>query len=242
MDNDSYLLLLLSDGNLPTGSFVSSSGLESYFKHGFPAVSGPSNVPANIQATVSFIKQSLAADAHEIAVHASALTGIDTFHQLQELDGRYEAMTLNHITRRASKAQGVALLTLFSRGFSRPTWVDSLVEGEIELSSHEISAAQKVHETLVDAFKLSIRKGETPGHLPVCWGVLTASLLLSKGLSSTHIQPTALTYSSCPASSEPAALSLSLCPLTALCCNQVKHHRSLCCTAASVACHSTHGR
>jgi urease accessory protein len=197
MDNDSYLLLLLSDGNLPTGSFVSSSGLESYFKHGFPAVSGPSNVPANIQATVSFIKQSLAAyahlalpfaaDAHEIAVHASALTGIDTLHQLQELDGRYEAMTLNHITKRASKAQGVALLTLFSKGFSRPTWVDSLVEGEIELFSHEKSAAQKVHETLVDAFKLSIRKGETPGHLPVCWGVLTASLLLSKGLSSTRI-------------------------------------------------------
>ena len=200
MDNDSYLLLLLSDGNLPTGSFVSSSGLESYFKHGFPAVSAPSNVPANIQATVSFIKQSLAAyahlalpfaaDAHEVTVHA---TEIDTLHQLQGLDGRYEAMTLNHITRRASKAQGVALLTLFSKGFSRPTWVDSLVQSEIELPSHERSAAQKVHETLVDAFKLSIRKGETPGHLPVCWGVLTASLLLSKGLSSTHIQPTSLT-------------------------------------------------
>lgn len=202
MDNDSYLLLILSDGNLPTGSFVSSSGLESYFKHGFPAVSGPSNVPANIQATVSFIKQSLAAyahlalpfaaDAHEVAVHASALTEVDTLHQLQELDGRYEAMTLNHITRRASKAQGVALLTLFSKGFSRPTWVDSLVEGELEPPSPERSATQaqyKAHETLVDAFKLSIRKGETPGHLPVCWGVLTASLLLSKGLSSTHIQP-----------------------------------------------------
>jgi urease accessory protein len=203
MDNDSYLLLLLSDGNLPTGSFVSSSGLESYFKHGFPAVSGPSNVPANIQATVSFIKQSLAAyahlalpfaaDAHEVATNASTLTEVDTIHQLQELDGRYEAMTLNHITRRASKAQGVALLTLFSKGFSRPTWVDSLVEGEIDLPSQERSAAQaqyRIHEILVDAFKLSIRKGETPGHLPVCWGILTASLLLSKGLSSAHIQPT----------------------------------------------------
>jgi hypothetical protein len=59
--------------------------------------------------------------------------------------------------------------------------------------SHERSAAQaqyKVHETLVDSLKLSIRKGDTPGHLPICWGVLTACLLLPKGMSSTHVQPT----------------------------------------------------
>lgn len=203
MDNDSYLLLLLSDGNLPTGSFVSSSGLESYFKHGFPAVSSPPKVPVNVQSIIAFIQQSLAAyahlalpfaaDAHEVAVQASELTEGDTLHQLQELDGRYEAMTLNHITRRASKAQGVALLTLFSKGFSRPTWVESLVGGETEVPSHERSAAQaqyKVHETLVDSLKLSIRKGDTPGHLPICWGVLTACLLLPKGMSSTHVQPT----------------------------------------------------
>lgn len=205
MDNDSYLLLLLSDGNLPTGSFVSSSGLESYFKHGFPSMvqenilrqanPGLLKAPVNIQTTVTFIKQSLAAyarlalpfasDAHTIIEGASVSMERNTLQQIYDLDGRYEAMTLNHITRRASKAQGVALLTLFSKGFSRPTWVDALGVEESVIAFDERAAARpqnKVFESLVDALKLSIRKGETPGHLPVCWGVLTASLLLSKGL------------------------------------------------------------
>jgi len=205
MSNDSYLLLLLSDGNLPTGSFVSSSGLESYFKHGFPTTvpvnhPGENNIsspkpPVKIQATVSFIKQSLAAyahlalpfasDAHEIAIKATSSTEREVLHQIADLDARYEAMTLNHITRRASKAQGVALLTLFSKGFSRPTWIDSLGFEELETVSDARHAAlprHRVFEGIVDAFKLSVRKGETHGHLPICWGVLTASLLLSKGL------------------------------------------------------------
>lgn len=198
MDNDSYLLLLLSDGNLPTGSFVSSSGLESYFKHGFPALAqetildpGTPKAPVGIQSTIAFIRQSLAAytrlalpfasDAHVVTAETEGSTEQSVLHQLHELDARYEAMTLNHITRRASKAQGVALLTLFSKGFSRPGWVDGLtVEGSIDKSLGPRSQNQRVFESLVDAFKLSIRRGETPGHLPVCWGVLTASLLLSK--------------------------------------------------------------
>jgi len=207
MDNDSYLLLLLSDGNLPTGSFVSSSGLESYFKHGFPAIEqdnllkqanpGLPKAPTSIQATVTFIKQSLAAyarlalpfasDAHTVTASATTSTEESILNQLYELDTRYEAMTLNHITRRASKAQGVALLTLFSKGFSRPTWVDALGVEESTAASDKRSAARpqnRVFEALVDALKLRIRKGETPGHLPICWGILTASLLLSKGSSS----------------------------------------------------------
>ncbi|KAF8484238.1 hypothetical protein JB92DRAFT_3264389, partial [Gautieria morchelliformis] len=35
---EQYILLLLSDGNLPTGSFAPSSGLESYVKHGLRAL------------------------------------------------------------------------------------------------------------------------------------------------------------------------------------------------------------
>ena len=202
MDNDSYLLLLLSDGNLPTGSFVSSSGLESYFKHGFPAITqaNQTQIPANVEATLTFINQSLAAyarlalpfasDAHDIAVNASVSTERDVLHHLQELDRRYESMTLNHVTRRASKAQGVALLTLLSKGFSRPTWMGSLGDNAIQVLSGQKYPAQaqyEVHKSTIDTFKLSIRNGESPGHLPVCWGILTASLPLSKGLSNALI-------------------------------------------------------
>ena len=126
MDNDLYLLLLLSDGNLPTGSFVSSSGLESYLKHGFPlltaAIEPSTHVPANIQTTLTFIRHSLAAyarmaapfatEAHSITASTSESVALT---RLQSLDRQYETMTLNHSTRRSSKAQGVALLTLFSK-------------------------------------------------------------------------------------------------------------------------------
>lgn len=204
MDNDSYLLLLLSDGNLPTGSFVSSSGLESYFAHGFPVLltSIPSTIPPKISATLTFIRESLAAYARialpfatatHILVESLSSTGeTNSLQRLRALDRQYEAMTLNHVARRASKAQGVALLTLFSKGFSRPAWMDvlesklshtssNLGSSSSSASGFQDSIQQKKYESLVDAYKLTIRKGVSPGHLPVCWGVLTSCLQLSKG-------------------------------------------------------------
>ena len=206
-DLDSYLLLLLSDGNLPTGSFVSSSGLESYFKHGFPHVAEHSalslpNVkpPAQMDTTITFMRDSLSSyaqlsfpfvtDAH-LAVEAfrDASSPFPTeaiIRQLQDLDQLYEMMTLNHVVRRASRAQGVALLTLHSKGFSRPAWIDSLFEGdtprEIQLiKCISYANGQPKLDVLVDAFKLLIRKGDTQGHLPICWGILTGALQLSLG-------------------------------------------------------------
>ncbi|KAG8812726.1 hypothetical protein FRC17_001882 [Serendipita sp. 399] len=203
MDNDSYLLLLLSDGNLPTGSFVSSSGLESYLKHGFPVLlpdlvspqSAPKlssiQPPQGVQATVTFIEESLAAyarlalpfvsDTHSLVIGHPTATDEELLARLRASDQRYEAMTLNHITRRASKAQGVALLTLFSKGFSRPSWVGSLVRESHSQEQQRIARSKKL-EALADSFKMTIRRGETPGHLPICWGILTAALLLSKDL------------------------------------------------------------
>jgi urease accessory protein len=203
MDNDSYLLLLLSDGNLPTGSFVSSSGLESYLKHGFPldspstaASSSSPRAPANIQTNIDFIRQSLAAyarialpfttEAHSITASTPQLAESQALSRLQSLDMQYESMTLNHITRRSSKAQGVALLSLFSKGFARPLWLDA-VQSEhgplpAETASREELIAASYYEALVDAYKLSIRKGDSPGHLPICWGVLTAAISLSQGM------------------------------------------------------------
>ncbi|KAF9031810.1 urease accessory protein UreF [Hymenopellis radicata] len=121
-DDDTYILLLLADSNLPTGSFVASSGLESYMKHGF----GSGDV-------VTFVRDSLASygrsalpfvsDAHRLMSRYRDGDSNDSavvIEELAALEELYDSMTLNHVARRASKAQGVALLTLYTKAFAPP--------------------------------------------------------------------------------------------------------------------------
>jgi urease accessory protein len=186
-DDDEYLLLLLSDSNLPTGSFVASAGLESYVKHGFPAPP----ISSVSQSTVDFIRDSLASYARSALPFVSdAHRSVERFasdnarHEegklrtllatLIELDDLYQTMTLNHVARRASAAQGVALLTLYSKGFSCPTSITGFPR--VRSPHHDIQMAK-----LVDDFKLKIRREEVSGHLPICWGILTAALGLRLG-------------------------------------------------------------
>lgn len=188
-DDEAYILLLLSDGNLPTGSFVASSGLESYVKHGFTSIPGST--------TITFVRDNLAAyaysalpfvsDAH-LAVSSFGSVGghsedgddfkVEDFQwivdHLTAIDDLYDAMTLNHVARRASKSQGVALLTLYSKGFSRPSSFSAITDQEAwgrELRMNK----------LLERFKLLVRKEELYGHLPTCWGALTAALGLTLG-------------------------------------------------------------
>ncbi|OBZ70046.1 putative urease accessory protein UreF, partial [Grifola frondosa] len=189
-DHEAYILLLLSDGNLPTGSFVASAGLESYVTHGFFSTTQSTPVD-KLDATTNFIRDSLAtyarstlpyvSDAHEI-VRELLLDipqeGEDSLgraiSKIRTLDDLYEAMTLNHVARRASKSQGVALLTLFTKGFSKPTFLVNNTSTEGAEVDKEACAV-----TLVNKLKLLVRREDTHGHLPICWGVLTAVLGLS---------------------------------------------------------------
>lgn len=205
LESETYLLLLLSDGNLPTGSFVSSSGLESYFKHGFPLITPelphptgttPSHPvpqpPRSTDSTMTFVRDSLeayarlalpfATQAHETiqALHSAPKPSPTVIQSVKRLDDLYDAMSLNHIAKRSSKAQGVALLTLYSKGFSRPDWLDAMSAVDEEGDRLDKSA-QGNHELLVDEIKLTVRRGDTHGHLPICWGVLTGALNLSTG-------------------------------------------------------------
>ncbi|KAF7352519.1 hypothetical protein MVEN_01216900 [Mycena venus] len=191
--DETNLLLLLSDSNLPTGAFVASSGLESFLKHGF-GFAPPLNLTQpqsttnlKLDTIATFIRDSLAtyapsalpfvSDAHTAVTQLRcAEIDIDQERALRvlcELDGLYECMTLNHVARRASKAQGVALLSLYSKGFSRPPGpaFSYVVPG----------SSEEAMPRLVDAFKLMVRRGDRDahGHLPVCWGVLCAALGLS---------------------------------------------------------------
>ena len=188
-DTETYILLLLADSNLPTGSFVASSGLESYFKHGFSSLSSTGS------ATIDFIRDSLGSyarsalpfisDAHR-AVALDKETDGDFYDHilctLTDLDELYQSMTLNHVTRRASMAQGVALLTLYSKGFSQTPSLSAFSNAETR--DHEDRM-----KTLFELFKSKVRKGEVFGHLPICWGALTAALGLTLGKHSFFLSP-----------------------------------------------------
>ena len=112
------------------------------------------------------------------------------FEALCELDALHEAMLLNHVAKRASRAQGVALLTLHVRSFStlatsgtatkpNTTPLDILPASEDE---HEDQSTRTVDE-LVDRLRIATRHSNcrSQGHLPICFGVLTAALRLSLG-------------------------------------------------------------
>lgn len=197
---ESYIMLLLADGNLPTGSFVASSGLESYVKHGFfgttsqSTLSFSSSAARSNQAMVDFILDSLGtyarsalpfvSDAHIAMQKYKQFLNEDsgdsderdaTLKRLRDLDDLYHCMTLNDVTRRASKAQGVALLSLFSKGFSRPDLADTASDDPGNMEED-----QKLLQ-FMDEMKLIVRKEDTHGHLPICWGILTAALGLSLG-------------------------------------------------------------
>ncbi|KAF8165584.1 UreF-domain-containing protein [Crassisporium funariophilum] len=188
-DKEAYLLLLLSDSNLPTGSFVASSGLESYVKHGFSSSASTPDV-----ATVDFLRDSLASyassalpfisDAHRLVERYASdqelfgcVGGTEqrfdhVIRTLTDLDELYQAMTLNHVARRASMSQGVALLTLYAKGFSRTPSLSAFAGAD----SHDHEARMK---KLLEQFKTRVRREEVFGHLPICWGALTAALGLS---------------------------------------------------------------
>ncbi|KIL00528.1 hypothetical protein PAXRUDRAFT_129723 [Paxillus rubicundulus Ve08.2h10] len=178
-DDETYILLVLADSNLPTGAFVASSGLESYTTHGFLSLS-PATPTSNsrTEGTLAFIRDSLhtyaysalafVSGAHALVAPFSLPPPLDeALASLISLDALYESMTLNHVARRASTAQGVALLALYTKAFATSASASASRPESLSVAS------------LVDKLKLAIRRGETHGHLPLCWGVLTGALGLS---------------------------------------------------------------
>ncbi|KAI9052293.1 hypothetical protein LZ554_003647 [Drepanopeziza brunnea f. sp. 'monogermtubi'] len=100
-----HFLLLLSDSALPLGSFAFSSGLESYLAHtrsssSFPAFLGFS-LSSYASTTLPFV----------LAAHRNVL-------DLAELDDTLDAAIMCTVGRRASVAQGRALLSIWDRSFS----------------------------------------------------------------------------------------------------------------------------
>jgi urease accessory protein len=214
-DKETHLLLILSDSNLPTGSFVASAGLESTATHALfhtaPPV-GSAGAGTDRSSILAFIRNSVdtyarsalpfARDAHRVsAAYAKReIAELDVaLAALARIDALYDASTLNHVARRASCAQGIALLTLYSKGFTRPPFLFTSTTGITTPDDHAslLDEQERDRESragaLVAALKLRVRQGESddaPGHLPVCWGVLVGALGLDVGEHEKLFDPT----------------------------------------------------
>jgi urease accessory protein UreF len=245
---EAYLLLVLSDGNLPTGSFVASSGLESTAAHALFHVPGPvcSDILSFLRNTVDTYARSaipFARDAHRVsaAYVSGEIAKLDVaLGTLTRLDAMYDASTLNHVARRASLAQGAALLTLFTKGFTRPPILMSLAGTSTDTSL--LDERESRAGALVAALKLRVRGSgsDALGHLPVCWGILAAALGLTVGELTASCSSSATMlhiYTHRPRST---LTPFPPCARRALCGRTSERFGSVCCTAASFTRGATH--
>ncbi|RYP05703.1 hypothetical protein DL764_003628 [Monosporascus ibericus] len=106
--NPHHYLLLLSDSALPLGSFAFSSGLESYREHARTTRS-----PAPFASFLPLSVSSLAATSLPFALAAHRDP-----RRLRELDDALDAATPCAVARRASVAQGRALLGVWEKSFA----------------------------------------------------------------------------------------------------------------------------
>ncbi|KAG5936714.1 hypothetical protein E4U53_000164 [Claviceps sorghi] len=110
IDASSHFLLLLSDSQLPIGSFAFSSGLESYLAH-----SPPRRGTTTATAFSSFLALSLSSFA--ATTLPFVLAGHREPSSLVSLDDQLDAAVVCTVGRRASVAQGRALFSVWERSF-----------------------------------------------------------------------------------------------------------------------------
>jgi len=243
---EQYLLLLLSDSNLPTGGFVASSGLESWIQHGNLALTAPdpapppstaSPAPPHLPTTsrtrpqpeaalLAFVAHSLHSYARlNIPLLRTAHAAVSSLlasssspssppaappadharptpadidasvEHVLAADALCECMTLNHVARRASTAQGVALLTLYERALA-----PELPPPGADDSGRGAAAVGEV----VARYRAAIRAGQGGGkaveggngHMSVAFAVMTAAVGLGLGASTFFVLPSTLARAS----------------------------------------------
>ena len=165
MQDEDYILWMISDSALPTGGFVCSAGLEAAIQSLHVVTSEDLDEFINDSLT-SLTHSSLlfAIDAYNIShrwrsvIREESNEGIDnSLERLLLIDRRFGAMTTNHVTRRSSQSQGSTFLNLLSRGFPL------------------------VQSALHSQFTKVLRLNKTPGNFPICFGMCLEILGVSFG-------------------------------------------------------------
>ncbi|KAF2637654.1 urease accessory protein UreF [Massarina eburnea CBS 473.64] len=153
-DEALHALLLLSDSALPLGSFAFSSGLESYLAHHKPSPPSASQLPS----FHTFLRLSLSTLASTALPYV--LTGHRHPEDVETLDNDFDASTPCTVARRASIAQGRALLAVWDRSY-KAQYTDSTSAATASLT----------------AFSKALRTSDTlNAHLAPLWGLVTRVL------------------------------------------------------------------
>ena len=158
---------------------MASSGLESYIQHGLLSSDNAQN---KAEGVLNFLRKSLhsyarlnlpfLSSAHLLVLKSPTSASLHTdaaireaYNRLVALDQHFEAMVLNHIARRASTAQGIALLTLYERA----------------LAPEVQSDAKGPRQQLAERMRKAVRTGEALGHLPIGFAAMTGACGLPLG-------------------------------------------------------------
>ena len=125
---EDFISFILADSALPTGGFIASSGLETAAQIGF--ISTPEKLRSFIfnsicsfsNTSVPFMTCAFRLGNGDIIPELASRSGIQG---IRLLDHRCDSFTSNHVTKRASKAQGIAILTLLCKCFGNiPSEID----------------------------------------------------------------------------------------------------------------------
>lgn len=188
-------LLLLADSALPLGSFAYSSGLESYLAHTRSQLSQNQNQNNSNSSTTAYSVSSSSSSTDRfynflsLSVASLASTTLPYLlkahrfpHDLETLDNDLDASTPCTVARRASVAQGLALLGVWERAYKASyTYKKSettLHRGEGGGGADSAAAAAAALDAFSDAVKQDPDDAEfgfgcrANGHLAPLWGVV----------------------------------------------------------------------
>ena len=159
-------LLLLSDSALPIGSFAYSSGLESFIAHHKPLPAGEST----LSLFHNFLRLSIQTIAYTNIPYV--LAAFSNPYVITELDNDLDASTTCSVARRASVAQGRALLSVWEKAF-----VHEAAEGD---KGSRADAANALKAFTSDLRLPAGSSNHLPvnGHLAPLWGAIAKNLCL----------------------------------------------------------------
>ncbi|KAF2174476.1 hypothetical protein K469DRAFT_614298 [Zopfia rhizophila CBS 207.26] len=166
-DTALHAFLLLSDSALPLGSFAFSSGLESYLAHHKPSPPSASQLPA----FHTFLRLSLSTLANTALPYV--LASYRNPEGIEILDNDFDASTPCTVARRASIAQGRALLAVWDRSFK--SQYSSTPTSDGTRNAHTAVAIEHLN-----SFSTSLRTSfDLNAHLAPLWGLITNILSLA---------------------------------------------------------------
>lgn len=155
----------MSDSALPLGSFAFSSGLESYLAHHKLSPPSASQLPL----FNTFLRLSLSTLASTALPYV--LAGYRDPAKIETLDNDFDASTPCTVARRASIAQGRALLAVWDRSFK--------TQYKTSQDDAEGSGRALAIEALT-AFSAALRTSpHANAHLAPLWGLLTRILAVT---------------------------------------------------------------